>query len=327
MKILYVTDVNYVGKFKEDFSFGYRPFMSWVPALDAVHCSYYRLNELDIDFKFDIAIIGSLNSTLLNPNIIDLKTLILDKIKKISKKIIFHQESYHRSFTHDVGVFKKTNQEIVNYYFDFLTQCDAFLVHNKIDAVYFGELFNKPSFVHPQLIIPVEEIPNLGFDKPNNFGLSSFGGLQDKGGSMDGYLLVKDFNYPIYCFGDVGFDLPLLEPIPYDQDYRSFNQKLSEKIKIGINVPHLPIGGSFPLQCAMNKIPCVGWSNGDPQQDCFPDLISDYPNFNKLKIIIKKLLNERNFYVDQVEKGYENFINKYSFDSYINQINTIFSSI
>ena len=86
MNILYITDVNYIGKFKEDFSFGYRPFMSWVVALNATHCSYYRLDELDINSKFDIAIIGSLNSTLLNQSKIDLKTLILDKIKKLLKE-------------------------------------------------------------------------------------------------------------------------------------------------------------------------------------------------------------------------------------------------
>ena len=145
--------------------------------------------------------------------------MLFRSIKKISKKIVFHQESYHRSFIHDAGVCKKSNQEMINYYFDFLTQCDAFLVHNKIDAKYFSELYNKPTFVHPQLIIPTEEIPNLGFDKPNNFCLSSFGGLQDKGGSMDGYLLTKDFNFPIYCFGEVDFSLPLLEPLSYDPDY------------------------------------------------------------------------------------------------------------
>ena len=192
---------------------------------------------------------------------------------------------------------------------------------------YFSELYNKPAFVHPQLIIPTEEIPNLGFDKPNNFCLSSFGGLQDKGGSMDGYLLTKDFNFPIYCFGEVDFSLPLLEPLSYDPDYGGFNQKLNKLVKIGINVPCLPIGGSFPLQCAMNKIPCVGWNNGDPQQDCFPDLTAEYPNFSKLKMIIKKLLNEKDFYIEVTEKGYENFINKYSFEKYNEQILKILSQI
>ena len=76
MNILYITDVNHVGKFNSDFSFGYRPFMSWVPALDATHCSYYRLDELDVNSQFDIAIVGSLNSTLLHPQNIDLNKLI-----------------------------------------------------------------------------------------------------------------------------------------------------------------------------------------------------------------------------------------------------------
>ena len=90
MNILYITDVNHIGKFNNDFSFGYRPFMSWVPALDATHCSYYRLDELDVNSQFDIAIVGSLNSTLLHPQNIDLNKLILNKVKKISKKIVIN---------------------------------------------------------------------------------------------------------------------------------------------------------------------------------------------------------------------------------------------
>jgi hypothetical protein len=324
MKILYITDVNYIGKFKEDFSFGYRPFMSWIPVLDAFHCSYYRLDELDINSQFDITIVGSLNSTLLNPNEIDLKKLILDKIRKISKKIVYQQESYHRSFIHDTGLENKSPYTVYNYY-TFISHCDAILTHNKTDQQYFGELFNKPCYIHPQFIVPIENNSSVDFDKENNFILSSFDLLKDKGGSIDPYLLVKDFNFPIYSFGSPSNNIPI-NFISYDPDYISFNQKLS-KFKIGINIPSLPIGGSFPLQCAMMKVPCVGWDNGDPQYDCFPDLTASYPNFNKLKHIIKKLLTEKNFYIETVEKGYENFINKYSFEKYNYHTNKILSQI
>jgi glycosyltransferase involved in cell wall biosynthesis len=324
MNILYITDVNYIGKFSEDFSFGYRPFMSWVAALDATHCSYYRLNELNINNKFDIAIVGSLNSTLLQDNI-DLNILILEKIKPISKKIIVQQESYHRSFIHDSIDTKKDINTLISYY-NFLSQCDAILTHNDIDTQYFSNLLNKPCFLHPQLIIPIEDLFPPDFDKPNNFILSTSEMFRDKGGALDGYLLVKDFNLPIYTFGDIKTNLPLLNSLPYNSDYREFNTALS-KFKIGINTPFLPIGGSFPLQCAMVKVPCVGWDSGETIKNLFPDLVCEYPNFNKLKEIINRLLNDKEFYIDVVEKGYNLFLEKYSFESYYNQMSNILNQI
>ena len=324
MNILYITDVNYIGKFPNDFSFGYRPFMSWVPALDATHCSYYRLDELDVNTKFDITIVGSLNSTLLQ-NSVNLNDLILKKIKPISKKIVVQQESYHRSFIHDCHTFKKDIHTLNNYY-EFLFQCDVILTHNEIDSQYFSTLLNKPSFVHPQLILPINNDKQPDFNKPNNFILSTSEMFRDKGGAFDSYLLVKEFNLPIYTFGPTDINLPLLTSLPYDPDYIGFNNKLSE-FKIGINTPFLPIGGSFPLQCAMMKVPCIGWDNGDTIKDVFPSLVSPYPNFSEMKSNIKKLLTDKSFYEDVANQGYENFITKYSYDAYTTSISQILENI
>lgn len=323
MNILYISDINHVGKFTPDFSFGFRPFMSWVPALDATHCSYYRLNELDVNSQFDLAIVGCLNNTLLQD--VNLKELILNKLRTISKKIAFQQESNHRSFIQDAGLNRKYAFTLIDY-FNFISECDIILAHNDIDVEYFNNLFNKPCYVHPQLLIPIDLKQQADFNKPDSFILSSFTLDKDKGGSLDGYLLVKEFNLPINVFENSKVDLPLLNCIPYDPNYVTYNEKLS-KFKIGVNVPHLPIGGSFPLQCAMMKVPCVGWSNGDPQRICFPELSSEYPNFNKLRTTIKKLLNDKNYYIEMAENGYKNFINNFTFDLYIEKMVRIFNEV
>jgi glycosyltransferase involved in cell wall biosynthesis len=324
MNVLYITDVNHVGKFADDFSFGYRPFMSWVPALGATHCSYYRLDEIDKNSKFDITIVGSVNSTLLQQNI-DLNRLILDKIKPISNKIVFQQESYHRSFIHDAIDTKKDINTLVNYY-NFLSQFDAILTHNDVDTKYFSTLLNKPCFLHPQLIIPLDNQEDINFDKPDTFVLSTSELFRDKGGALDGYLLAHEFSLPIYVFGDPKVKLPLLNFLPYDPDYIEFNRKLSQ-FKIGINTPYLPVGGSFPLQCAMMKVPCVGWDNGNPIKDIFPELVCEYPDFDKLKKIINQLLTDKEFYTRVTEEGHNRFLEKYSFDSYFQQIDQILKQI
>lgn len=324
MNILYLTDINYIGKFPKDFSMGYRPVMSWVAAMDMTHCCFYRVHELDVNTQFDIAIISGINSTLLAPTEVNAIPIIFNQLKKVAKKIVFHQEAFHRSFIADTCVYNKSENQVIEWY-KMVSECDAILTHNDIDNEYFGSLFKKPSFVHPQLIIPVDLDQQVNFDKPDNFIMAGFDPKKDKSGSLDGYILLKEFLHPIYIFGG-NYDLPNLKCLEYTPDYINFNVKLSE-FKIGTNLSYFPIGGSFPLQCAMVKVPCIGWGNANPLKDCFPDLVSEYPDFNKLRSIIKKLLTEKEFYIDVTEKGYENFHEKYSYNSYVDQATEIFETI
>jgi hypothetical protein len=334
MKILFLSPINHNGKF-DDFKFGYRPIMSWITALDAIHWNYNDIDSIDNNSRFDVAIISVLNS-ISDINIDTFFNKTFNKLKKISDKIVIQQESYHRSIIHDC-LHTKRNIYDLHIFYKFYENCDAILTHNQIDNLYYEGLFNKPCYVHPQLLIDddllkkTEENDNVNYEDLSNkqvtFILSSDISLSDKSGGMDAYMLLKNLDYPIYTFsGNKPYNFKNLYSFDPNYDYLKFNEKISN-FKIAISIPSLPIGGSFPLHCAMKNVPCVGWNASTPLFDCFPDLTAEYPNFKTLKNIINKLINDKNFYIECTKKGRKNFIEKYSVEKYINNMNVILNEI
>lgn len=76
-----------------------------------------------------------------------------------------------------------------------------------------------------------------------------------------------------------------------------------------------PIGGSFPLQCAMNKVACVAWNNCETAKTCFPDLVCDYGNFNQVRNVLKNL-TDKTYYTNVVESSRKLFLENYNFNDY-----------
>ena len=295
MKILYLTDLNYEGITK-DFQMGPRPPMSWISGLESYHCSYTNLNKIPHN-NFDIAILGCLheNVDLLNINIID-------KVKKSAKKLLFQHDSDHRYFY-------RNNSLLRSYMLNFIiVNVDGILIHNDLDKKYYETLYKKPCFYHKQLLLDVYDRLKLPTEK-NGFLL---GGIEDRYGALDGYILLQDYtSHSIYHFSNNETQIPNLNLIPNNFDYLNFNQTLSQ-FKIALNLTPLAIGGSFPLQCAMVKTPCIGWNNSNPHKECFPDLVVDYGDFNGLRTILNKLLDDDEFYNYVIENARIKFIKNFS---------------
>jgi hypothetical protein len=184
---------------------------------------------------------------------------------------------------------------------------DGILVHNDLDKKYYENLYQKPCFYHKQLLLDVYnqlDLPN----KKENFIL---GGIEDRYGALDGYMLLQDYpSEKIYHFGN-NTQIPNLNSISNDFDYIKYNQLLA-KFKIAINLTPLAIGGSFPLQCAMVKTPCIGWNNSNPHKECFPDLVVDYGDFEGLRIILNKLITDIDFYNDVTNNARDMFVKEFS---------------
>lgn len=311
MKILYLTDLNYIGYLDKDFQMGLRPPMSWISALKPFHCHYLRLNEIK-DNNFDITILSCLKAGTDLISIDDLKLL-----KSVSKKILFQHESDHRSFY-------KENSLLRNYILNYIIfNIDGILVHNELDKKYYESLFNKPCFIHEQLIFDI--YPNI--PPPTNKSGILLGGIDDRYGNLDGYILCNTItNEKIHCFGKKTEDIPDLHYIDHIWDYVKYNQLLSN-FKIGINVSPMAQGGSFPLQCAMVKVPCIGWDNCHTLKTCFPDLVVPYGDFTQLKNIINILINDIEYYNQIVEKGRSIFESQYSISQYKLNMQSIFDCL
>jgi hypothetical protein len=295
MKILYLTDINYNGV-TSGFQMGPRPPMSWISGLNSYHCSYSNIDNIPYD-NFDITILGCLHE---NVDILNID--IINKVKKISKKLLFQHDSDHRYFY-------KNNNILRSYMLNFIIiNVDGILTHNDLDKKYYENLYRKPCFHHKQLLLDIYnqlELPNV----KEGFVL---GGVEDRYGTLDGYMLLQDYPLEkIYHFGNTNTQIPNLNVIPNDFDYKNFSQSLT-KFKIALNLTPLAIGGSFPLQCAMVKTPCIGWDNSNPHKECFPDLVVEYGNFEELRSILNKLTSDSEFYNHVVENARDTFIKNFS---------------
>lgn len=295
MKILYLTDINYTG-ITTGFQMGPRPPMSWISGLDSYHCSYLNIDNIPYN-NFDIAILGCIHE-----NVDILSIDIINKVKKISKKLLFQHDSDHRYFY-------KNNNVLRSYMLNFIIiNVDGILTHNDLDKKYYENLYKKPCFHHKQLLLDVYNQLNL----PNTKEGFLLGGTGDRYGALDGYMLLQDYpSEKIYCFDNTNTQIPDLNIIPNDFDYIKFNQHLA-KFKIALNLTPLAIGGSFPLQCAMVKTPCIGWDNSNPHRECFPDLVVEYGDFEGLRVILDKLINDTEFYNHVADNARNIFVKNFS---------------
>jgi len=308
MKILYLTDLGYMGPLNMEFQMGPRPPMSWIAALNSFHCPYPRLDELQED-NFDIAIIGCVHEN------VDIFKINLEKIKSISKKILFQHDSDHRYF------YQKNSLQrsyMLNY---IISNVDAILVHNDLDKKYYETLYKKSCFIHEQLILDVYN-ENSTVDKHGVI----LGGITDRYGALDGYTLITNStDEEVYCFG-AEENIPGINFIPNTWDYMEYNTKLSG-FKYAFNLTPFAIGGSFPLQCAMMKVPCLGWDNSNPHKECFPDLVTPYGDFDSLREKFLHLINNKDFYNHTVNYARDKFLNAFNINLYQTNLNKIFYDI
>lgn len=294
MKILYLTDINHTG-ITTNFQMGPRPPMSWISGLDSYHCSYLNLDKIPYE-DFDIAILGCIHEN------VDVFKIDLEKIKKISKKLLFQHDSDHRYFYKNNSI---PRSYMLNY---IIVNVDGILTHNDLDKKYYENLYRKPCFHHKQLLLDVYNQLNIPEIKKDFI----LGGIGDRYGTLDGYMLLQDYpSENIYHFGDSEAGIPGLNWMHSDFDYVRFNQLLA-KFKIAFNLTPLAIGGSFPLQCAMVKTPCVGWNNSNPHKECFPDLVADYGDFEQLRVILNKLIKDHEFYTYTIDNARNIFIKDFS---------------
>ena len=308
MKILYVTDLNHIGP-TSGFQMGPRPPMSWISTLSSFHCNYENLDQ--VPAGFDVAILGCIHG---NVDVVGID--IIAKTRKVAKKLIFQHDGHHR-------LFYQHNDHLRNYMLQYIiSNVDAILAHNELDKKYYESLYKKPTYIHRQLFLDVFPTIDVQNQKQGILLLS----MGDKYGALDGYMLGLETSEKMFIPTAEDIQFPRLELIPVDFNYQTYSQKLST-FKLGINPTPLALGGSFPLQCAMVKTPCVGWNNSEPLTTCFPDLTAEYGDFDTLRNVIQKLLKEEDFYAEVVEKGRQIFLTEYSVETYLNQMSTIFNQV
>lgn len=297
MKIIWISDMTFEGYLpSQKYN---RPPLTWVYELNAYHINYSKI--YNVKEKFDVAIIASIHEN------IDVKNINLEAIKQIANKVGIQQESHHRNFL--------DKKDIINsvYYLHLYQNCDFILTHNDIDTKYFSSLFSKPCFHHPQLM----DLDTLTYQKQKGILLS--GNLDSRYGNFDNYLMGLETNIPMsvvkmHTFREEETQLHNLIHHSYQPNYNFFNKLIGESLFSLYLIPY-PLGGSFPIQCAMMNTPCISWNTSTTSLDLYPELSFENGDFNSIRSKIKELNDQH--YVDKINKyAYELVVDKYTNKEY-----------
>jgi hypothetical protein len=301
MKILYISDLGFEGYLPPQIYS--RPPLTWIHALGAYHIHHSKINT--IQENFDIAIIASLHEN------INIQNINMNDIKKIAKKIGIQQESHHRNYLTAKGIIDSI------YFISLYQNCDFILTHNEIDSKYFNSLFNKPVFHHPQLL----DLDISLYNKKEEIILP--GNLDFRYGNFDNYLIGLETGLPINIpkMHTYRAEESYLENIihhSYEPDYIKFNKMIGTS-KYSLYLIPYPLGGSFPIQCAMMKTPCLSWNTSQTALDLYPELSFEYGDFSSVKIKLKELIQNQSYIDELNDYAYKIVLDKYTNIDYYKQ--------
>ena len=303
MKIAFFTENSFKGPVPRNHP-NMRTDMSWIAALKAIH---YPLNEIvPENFDFGIIIVPKKN-----PN---QAFEFYNRNEPICKYWAVMQEADQIAWQR----FSLADQ--INY-LNFVNELDLIFVHNEIDERYFKGLFpHKKVSILPSLMIE-DAIPEEAKKAPQKRSSCIIGGnWTDWYSGQDSFMISQEFGEKIYV-PSMGRKQPQEEQIdelthlPY-MNWSQWMVRLNQ-FKYAVHLMRTYAAGTFPLNCARLKIPCIGWSGTDTQKFLFPNLSPDEGDMTEARRLAKLLKENKQFYIHCAEYAFKMYNENYSEENFI----------
>jgi hypothetical protein len=305
MKVCYVTEMNYKGKYPRNFPM-MRTEQAWPCALEAdcIPC-----NEIPSE-KYDLAIIIIPKLGVENW----IKHNVVSKVKTYASKIAIMQEGPYWCFQdyplpHQI------------WYYNTLRDADLILVHNKSDKKYYQGITNHPDVrIMPTLMIedPIDAgtLTHINDRK----GVMIGGNFVSWYGGFDSFVIASSINQPILSptMGrrQEGESQLGIKQLPY-LNWSEWITALSQ-CKIGVHLMKTHAAGTFALNCAYLGIPCIGYKGLDTQETCHPSLSIELGDIVEGRKLINILHNDADFYSkcsNEALKNYKQYYHEDIFNS------------
>ena len=262
--------------------------------LDATH---YPINQIpQVEEKFDLGIV-----TIPKKHIDILSQYpLIENLRGCCNKIAYMQEGPHWYFQ-DYPL----DQQI--WFFNILSEMDFLYVHNESDKKYYEGLVEKECRLMPTLMIEdlISALPQV---ERNNIMIG--GNFCHWYGGFDSYIVSQELDCEIFIptmgrkiKGEE--QMPNLNHLPYMKWVEWI--KTLNQFKYGIHLMRTHAAGTFALNCAYLGIPCIGYEGLDTQEKCHPDLTVKLGDLKKAKELIKKLRNNKEFYLSCSNKAKINY--------------------
>lgn len=310
MKIAFLSQMGFTGKIPRNHP-NMRTEFAQMCALEADHYSLYDVDKITEEYDHLVLLIPKTQQDRDGLYNID----IVQKARRVGKKVWFMQEGPNWIFQ-DLPIHQQF------WHYNVLMDVDGILTENKTDISYYRGLVggDKPIYDIPSLMITdlISELPTLdrsGVIVGGNFGRWYNGFMS--------YLCADKFKEKIY-FPTMGRKMNREEEIsdiihlPY-MNWVEWIRKLNE-FKYAIHLMPTVAAGTFSLNCAYLKIPCISNEKIDTQRICYPELSVDIDDLEDVNKLVIRLRDDIDFYNDCANNGYENYMKNYSEEIFIKKM-------
>jgi hypothetical protein len=278
MTVAFFTEMGFNGKIPRTHT-NMRTEFAWMVALNADH---YNLKQIP-EQEYDLAIV--INSKK-NPEWVNVQGL-----KSKCKQVALMQEGPFWYFQD----YPLANQV---HYFNNLMAADVILAHNEVDRDYYKGLTDHPDVRVLRSLMIEDPIQNITPPEERS-GVMIGGNFKSWYGGFDSFMLAKSITDEIYS-PQMGRRQEGEEQLGIIQlPYLEWNQWISElsKRKIGIHMMRTHAAGTFAMNCSYLGIPCIGYKGLDTQRILHPDLTVADGDLESARKLIKRLYNDKDFYI------------------------------
>ena len=290
MKVAFFSESQIVGKIQRTFT-NARTEYAWMMALDAPHYPINNITASELDFDLGIIIVPKTKPD------VDLSIY-----KHICKNVAVMQEGPHWYFQ-DYPIDKQFN------YYNTLRDADWVYCHNKSDVNYYKGLGCEDVRVMRSLMIPEDLIPRNQWGDVTMIG----GNFVSWYGGFDSYIVAREIGDPIYApsMGRKQDQEDAIEDIHY-MDYMSWRDWINalSEFHIGVHLMRTHAAGTFAMNCAFHRIPCIGYEGLDTQETLHPHLSVKVGDLDRAKHLAKQLKNDDGFY-QMCSRGTQEMFDKF----------------
>jgi hypothetical protein len=308
MKIVFLTEGTFEGKYPRNHP-NARVDVAWQVALDAYHLPMYTNWANPIDhYEFDLAIWIIPKK---NIDYVMKQEDYITSLRKMSKKVAIMQEG-PSWFFQDYPL----DQQI--WFFNQLCSVDIIYAHNYNDKKYFEGLTNHKDIRLMQSVMIEDSIDQEKIVFDNGRKNVIIGGNQCRWyGGFDSFIVAQEFGCDIYAPAmgrKIAGEEQIVNILPYVQ-WNEWVTQLSQ-FKYAIHLMPTQAAGTFALNCAYLGIPNIGYHGLDTQEVLFPNLTVEMGDLLGAKRLVKKLMEEEDFYKEQSRIARINYKNVYTEESF-----------
>ncbi len=310
--IAFITEMPFLGTIPRTHE-NMRTEFAWMCALNATHYSVDFLikNTSLVDF-FDLIIIIFPKKGI--KGFVDSGYSLVQLAKQKADKVAFMQEGPHW-FYQDLPIAESF------WLLSEMALCDVFLAHNEASFLYYKGLFkNKPGYINRTLMIE-DAIPPLleGGERKN---IIVGGNIIRWYGGLSSYIVAEDVIGELSEETEIWFPsmgrktaseslISGIHHLPY-LSWGNWMEALN-KFKVGLHLNPNTAADSFALNCAYLGIPCIGNKQADTQAICFPELAIDPEDFETARALLKRVLQDKDFYQyvsTEAKKNYKTYFSE-----------------